>query len=58
MTRDRQKLEDFLNSLEGEIVCIIPNVDSTAAGWGNGVNFLFIIEKIQSSGESEKQWRP
>ena len=55
MTRDRQKLEDFLNSLEGEIVCIIPNVDSTAAGWGNGVNFLFIIEKIQSSGESEKQ---
>jgi len=26
MTRDQGKLEEFLNSLEGEVVAIIPNV--------------------------------
>jgi len=31
MTRDLSRLEQFLNSLEGEVVTIIPNV-STAGG--------------------------
>ena len=40
-----EKLESFLNSLKGEIVAIIPNVDSSAGGWSGGIDFLFIIEK-------------
>jgi len=28
MTRDQQKLEQFLNNLGGEVVAIIPNVDA------------------------------
>jgi stalled ribosome rescue protein Dom34 len=45
MTEDQGKLEQFLNSLEGEVVAIIPNVTSkrfeTAA-----VDFLLIAEKV------------
>lgn len=42
MTSDQHKLEAFLNSLEGEIVAIIPNVT-----WAPKVevNFLLIVEK-------------
>lgn len=43
MTRDQSKLEQFLNSLEGEIVAIIPNVISFPATY---VNFLLIVEKV------------
>lgn len=43
MTADQSKLEQFLNSLEGEIVAIIPNVT-----WFPGathVDFLPIVKK-------------
>jgi len=42
MTDDQSKLEQFLNSLEGEIVSIIPNVT-----WFPKVqvDFLLIVEK-------------
>ena len=43
MTRDQAKLEQFLNSLEGEVVTIVPNVTSVPATY---VDFLLIIEKI------------
>ena len=43
MTRDQSQLEQFLNSLEGEIVAIIPNVISFPATY---VNFLLIVEKV------------
>ena len=42
MTRDQQKLEQFLNSLEGEVVSIIPNVTPMPAKY---VDFLLIVEK-------------
>lgn len=45
MTADQTKLEQFLNSLEGEIVAIIPNV-SMAFFWIHRVDFLLIIEKV------------
>jgi hypothetical protein len=45
MTNDQTKLEQFLNSLEGEIVAIIPNV-SMFAFWVHGVNFLLVVEKV------------
>ncbi len=42
MTKDQDKLEHFLNSLEGEVVAIIPNVTPFPATF---VNFLLIVEK-------------
>ena len=44
MTADQTKLEQFLNSLEGEIVAIIPNVTMTFF-WIHRVDFLLIVEK-------------
>ncbi len=46
MTRDQSKLEQFLNSLTGEIVAIIPNV-AFKAFWVHQINFLLIIEKLR-----------
>jgi hypothetical protein len=45
MTKDQGKLELFLNSLEGEIIAILPNV---ALGflWAHKVDFLLIVEKV------------
>ena len=43
MTADQSKLEQFLNSLEGEIVAIIPNVTPVPATF---VDFVLIVEKI------------
>ncbi|HSO12922.1 MAG TPA: hypothetical protein VLT51_11150 [Anaerolineales bacterium] len=43
MTADQSKMELFLNSLEGEIIAIIPNVT-----WfpKTQVDFLLIVEKV------------
>jgi hypothetical protein len=43
MTVDQTKLEQFLNSLEGEIIAIIPNVT-----WfpKTEVDFLLIVERL------------
>jgi len=43
MTADQTKLEQFLNSLEGEVVAIIPNVTPLPATF---VNFLLLVEKV------------
>ena len=44
MTSDQSKLEQFLNSLEGEIIAIIPNV-TMGAFWIHRVDFVLIVEK-------------
>ena len=46
MTVDQSKLELFLNSLEGEIIAIIPNVTVTPFIWASRVDFLLIVEKV------------
>jgi len=48
MTSDQSMLEQFLNSLEGEVVAIIPNVNPkfTPGGMGANVDFLLIVEKV------------
>ena len=46
MTDDQNKLEQFLNSLEGEIIAIIPNVTVTPFTWASRVDFLLIVEKV------------
>jgi hypothetical protein len=43
MTRDQHKLEDFLNSLEGDVVAIIPNVTPVPATY---VDFVLIVERL------------
>jgi len=45
MTTDHAMLEKFLNSLQGEIVAIIPNV-TLGFFWAHRVDFLLIVEKI------------
>ena len=44
MMSDQSKLEQFLNSLEGEIIAIIPNV-TMSFFWIHRVDFLLIVEK-------------
>ncbi len=49
MARDQTKLEEFLNSLQGEVVSIIPNIAKTTLfqifGATRKINYLFIVEK-------------
>ena len=49
MDTDKDRLEEFLNSLEGEIVSIVPNVKPTFQGMGATakVDFLLIVEKLE-----------
>jgi hypothetical protein len=44
MTADQSNLEQFLNSLEGEIIAIIPKV-TMGFFWIHRVDFLLIVEK-------------
>lgn len=46
MTTDQSKLEQFLNSLEGEVISIIPNVTVTPFTWASRVDFLLVVEKL------------
>ncbi len=50
MDKDQGKLEQYLNSLEGEIVSIIPNNRKTTIfqiyGFSAKIDFVFIVEKI------------
>lgn len=45
MTKDQHILEEFLNSLKGEVVAIMPNVTSFPASWAR-VDFVLIVEKL------------
>jgi len=49
MDTDQDRLEEFLNSLEGEIVSIVPNVKPTFQMMGATakVTFFFIVEKVK-----------
>jgi len=44
MAADQSKLKQFLNSLEGEFVAIVPNV--TWFPSATNVDFLHIVEKV------------
>lgn len=50
MNEDQLKLEQFLNSLKGEIVSIVPNVKPIFRPMGATakVDFLLIVEKRPS----------
>jgi hypothetical protein len=50
MEDDRQPLEDFLNTLQGEVIAIIPNIRKTSLaqiyGATRKIDFLFVIERV------------
>jgi hypothetical protein len=48
MAKDQFKIEQFLNSLRGEVISIIPNVTPIFKFMGATaeVDFLYIIEKL------------
>ncbi|OQX76675.1 MAG: hypothetical protein B6D64_09505 [Bacteroidetes bacterium 4484_276] len=50
MEYDTGRLEQFLNSLEGEVVSVVPNVKKTTLaqiyGVSRKIDFLLIVEKI------------
>jgi len=46
MTKDQNQLENFLNSLSGEVVAIIPNVAPVPFTWHAIVDFLLVVEKL------------
>ena len=45
---DKDKLENFLNNLKGEVITIIPNVRPVFQGMGATakIDFLLIVEKV------------
>ena len=45
MTTGQGQLEQFLNSLQGEIVAIIPNI-TISFFWAHRVDFVLIVEKL------------
>ena len=49
MTKDQRKFEQFLNSLDGEVVAIIPSVNPkfTVRGATATVDFLLVVEKSE-----------
>ena len=49
MSRDQDRFEQFLNSLEGEVVSVIPNVSPswTFGGMGARVHYFWVIEKTK-----------
>ena len=57
MTKDKSRLEQFLNRLEGEVVAIIPNIRPKFLLMGATavLDFLFIVEKVdwEESGFSQ-----
>ncbi len=48
MTADQSKLEQFLNSLEGEIITVIPNV-TISFFWIHKVDFVLIVERLDTA---------
>ena len=48
MTKDEANLERFLNSLEGDVVSVVPNV-AMKAFWVHVIDFVYVIERVPAS---------
>lgn len=52
METDQAKFEDFLNSLKGEVVSIVPNNRRVSLaqiyGLSRKINYLYVVEKIKT----------
>ncbi len=51
MKNDKERLEVFLNNLQGEVITIIPNIEKTTLtqiyGHAEKIDFLLIIEGVK-----------
>ena len=43
----QEKLENFINHLNGEVISITPNIKPVFMMYGSKVDFLLIVEKIK-----------
>ena len=43
----QEKLEQFLNTLNGEIISVFPNVTQYFLCYGAKIDYLLIVEKIE-----------
>lgn len=43
----QEKLEQFLNKLDGEVISVIPNVTHYFLLYGARVNYILVVEKIR-----------
>ena len=43
----QEKLEQFLNKIEGEVISVTPNVTHYFLMYGARVNYILIVEKIK-----------
>jgi len=50
MTRDEGNLERFLNSLEGDVVSVVPNV-TMKAFWVHVIDFVYVVERLPEGAE-------
>lgn len=46
MTKDKDKLELFLNGLHGEVAAIIPHVTITFM-WIHKIDYILVVEKTE-----------
>lgn len=54
MTRDQDNLERFLNSLEGDVVAVVPNV-TMGFWWVPRVGFLLVVERLGTGDERKAE---
>jgi hypothetical protein len=45
--KESDRLEQFLNNLDGEVIAVIPNVTSLFLCYGSKVNSVLVIEKVK-----------
>ncbi|NTW23774.1 MAG: hypothetical protein HGA37_03665 [Lentimicrobium sp.] len=43
----QERLEQFLNTLDGEVVSVLPNVTQYFLCYGAKVNYILIVEKVK-----------
>lgn len=43
----QERLEQFLNNLDGEVVSVLPNVTQYFLCYGAKVNYILIVEKVK-----------
>jgi hypothetical protein len=43
----QERLEHFLNNLEGEVISVLPNVTQYFLCYGAKVNYILVVEKVK-----------
>ena len=43
----QEKLEQFLNKLDGEVISVIPNVTQYFLCYGAKIDYILIVEKVK-----------